>query len=111
MLYKEIHPEFPAWDLLPKDTLNKDYQQIIALMGKRMCFPEAGEKRTNKTYRYMRAVAQAIWSKEHWKNPVKIYALELGPTEREWIKAVIVFYHGTMPIETTRWIYSRGYGC
>jgi len=62
----------------------------------------------NKTEQYMAAVAKAIFDPTNWKNAC--YA-EMPHIRREWVKAAIMVYHGSVPIEVYGGIHSQGYAC
>ncbi len=69
--------------------------------------PRASEP-ANKATEYMMAVSKAIFDPEYWKNPIYVKFPMIG---REWVKAVIIWYHGAEPIEGPAGIYSNGYAC
>lgn len=62
----------------------------------------------NKTMRYMRAVAEAIFDPDDWKAP--IYAV-LPSCGLEWARAAVMFYHGAEPATSFVGVYSDGYAC
>lgn len=111
MSYTSKTVQMPPTSECPKDTYNKSTAEILDIIRARFCVPEAGDK-PNKTYKYLVAVSKAVFDEAYWKNPVKVAnAIELKQFERNWIEAVIIWYHGADPISTPAAIYSPGYAC
>ena len=97
----------------PHNMGNKTAEQIVeyAKAHYRVDYhmpPKDGEQLVfgNQFSRFFRAVFEAVQDPADWKNP--FYA-RCSHSLREWIKAAIIFFHGTKPIETGIGIISNGY--
>ena len=89
----------------PVNTLNKSCEQIIALLKKHYNEDVDGNPK-NKITAYAKAVANAIFDPENWKNPIYAKFPDCG---KEWAKAVIIWYHASQPFESYAGVYSYGY--
>jgi len=86
----------------PRITRNKSSEQILDIMKKE------AYKEKSKVMDFAEAVFNTFADPNDWKNP--FYAKFPG-CKKEWVKAVIIWFHGSMPEESYAGVYSLGYQC
>ena len=89
----------------PSNTMNMTAEEIVAYGTKHFRQADDGTPLNAFTAR-MKAVSDAIFNPAEWKAP--IYA-RCSISDREWVKAAVIWYHGQKPIESGIGVYSYGY--
>lgn len=98
----------PLESKMPISTAKLDATQIVQTAAKRF------GKGKGKTMRYMRGVAVLLDQQPNWKDGFTVDVTDCTTAEREWIKAMIIFYFGERPEQfqgfAGRYTYIRTYG-
>jgi len=100
----------PASAKMPVSTAKLNAAQIVRITAKRYGTGKG------KTMRYMRGVAVLLDQQKNWKDGFCVVVTDCTTAEREWIKAMIIFYFGDEPSQWvgfggTVYIQTRGYAC
>lgn len=101
---KEAALEFPPMGLMPHNR--RWANPGIVMQAMRRTF----NAQEGKTQRYAKLVADWVFDPADWKRPVRINAYLLDDFEKAWVEAIIIWYHGVIPVVRGQYINSPGYG-
>lgn len=97
---------------IPSHLINKSADEIVAYLMNHYKIKSDKEGRlelpVNLSTAYLMAVRDVIFDPDNWKNAIYVRYPKI---QREWVKAAIVWYHGSIPIESMAGVYSTGYAC